>query len=50
MKKHKIAVVGLGKRGKGWTKHLFKRPDVSVVGICDLYDERIEEILNIAKE
>lgn len=50
MKKHKIAVVGLGKRGKGWTKHLFKRPDVSVVGICDLFDERIEEILNIAKE
>lgn len=49
VKKHKIAVVGLGCRGKWWTEYLLTRSDVEVTAVCDVYEDRVQDILHLAE-
>ena len=42
MKKHQVAVVGLGGRGASWAEHIMLRPDCDLVAICDEYPDRVE--------
>ena len=42
MKKHQVAVVGLGGRGASWAEHIMLRPDCDLVAICDEYADRVE--------
>ncbi|MBO6264044.1 MAG: Gfo/Idh/MocA family oxidoreductase [Clostridia bacterium] len=49
--KLKMAVVGLGHRGMSLMRDvLIKQPDVEVVGISDLYEERVQEGVKIVKD
>ena len=50
MKKHKIAVVGLGQRGLGWVMHTLQRKDTELVAVCDSYQDRVEQMAEKAKE
>ena len=50
MNKHRIGIIGLGNRGEGWAKHIISRKDSELVAICDLYQDRIDAILEYAKE
>lgn len=50
MKKHKIAVVGLGQRGLGWVTHILHREDAELVAVCDVYEDRVQDMVNLAKE
>lgn len=50
MKKHKIAVVGLGQRGLGWVTHILDREDAELVAVCDVYEDRVQDMVNLAKE
>ena len=42
MKKHQVAVVGLGGRGASWAEHIMLRPDCDLVALCDEYPDRVE--------
>ena len=42
MKKHQVAVIGLGARGASWAEHIMLRPDCDLVGLCDGYADRVE--------
>ena len=46
MEKLKLGIVGLGGRGYYMTKGELMRmtDDLEVVGVCDLYEDRIERI------
>lgn len=50
MKKHKIAVVGLGKRGQSWAKNIMARTDAELVAICDEYEDRVQKVVDLARE
>ena len=51
MKKVKLAVVGVGSRGRDVTLNtLLKIKDVSVVSVCDVYSDRAEEVAKSASE
>ena len=50
MRKHKIAVVGLGQRGRGWVKHVLERNDTELVAVCDVYQDRVDSMMESAKE
>ena len=50
MKKHRIAVVGLGKRGQTWSKNIMERSDAELVAVCDEYEDRVQKVVDIAKE
>ena len=51
MKNVKIAVIGLGQRGYGvLTNNLLKMDDLDIVGLCDLYDDRVERAANAVAE
>lgn len=42
-KQIRFGVIGLGCRGRGITKNvLLKSPDIEVVAVCDLYEDRVE--------
>ena len=46
----KLGVIGLGGRGKGMTELIMSMPDVHVVAVCDLYQDRVEALIASAKE
>lgn len=46
----KIAVVGLGGRGRGWVSAFTDMADVQVVGICDVIQERLDMTLELIRE
>ncbi len=51
MEKVKLAVIGLGQRGYGLlTAVLLNLPDVEVVGVCDLYEDRVEDAAKAVEE
>lgn len=50
MKIHKIAVVGLGQRGLGWVTHVLKRQDTELIAVCDSYEDRVNDMVKLAKE
>lgn len=50
MKKHQIAIVGLGQRGVGWVDHILSRPDCDLVAVCDTYEDRVQSMVDKAKE
>lgn len=50
MKKHKIAVVGLGQRGLGWVTHVLCRPDTELIAVCDVYEDRVQDMVKLAKK
>ena len=50
MKPIKIGIVGLGQRGKGMLNVFLVYPNVDVVSICDVYEDRLEEISKIIVE
>lgn len=50
MKKHKIAVIGLGQRGLQWMQHILTRSDAEVVAVCDVYEDRVQDMVKLAKE
>lgn len=51
MKKVKLAVVGVGSRGRDVTLNtLLKIKDASVVSVCDIYSDRAEEVAKSASE
>lgn len=50
MKKHKIAVVGLGQRGKEWINLLVGREDSQVVAVCDVYEDRVQDMAKLLEE
>ena len=38
----RLGIIGLGGRGRGQTETLIQMPDVEVVAVCDVYQDRIE--------
>lgn len=51
MKKIKFGVIGLGHRGKGLLKViLMNMPTVEVTAVCDLYEDRVQEGIDIVKK
>lgn len=48
--KVKLAVIGLGGRGRGLLKDLLKMDDVEVTALCDTLDDRLQMGLNIVHE
>ncbi len=48
--KVKIGFLGLGGRGCGVLKLILEMDDVDVLAVCDLYEDRVQEGLNIIKE
>ncbi len=50
MKKHQVAVVGLGQRGASWAEHIMLRPDCDLVAICDTYPDRVEAVQKSAQQ
>lgn len=50
MKKHKIAVVGLGQRGLGWATHILERSDTELIAVCDTYKDRVQDVIELAKQ
>ncbi len=48
--KVKIAFVGIGSRGSGLLKLLAAMTDVQIVGVCDLYQDRVDAGLQSLKE
>ncbi len=49
MKNINIAIIGLGGRGKGNLKTLLKLPNLTVVGLCDEYDDFMEEAVSFVE-
>ena len=45
----KIAVIGLGSRGKNYGTHFAKRNDAQIVAVCDKYKEKIDKVKNLWK-
>lgn len=50
MEKLKLGVVGLGGRGFGLTQMFLKMPQVEVVALCDLYEDRVQRAADKAVE
>ena len=46
----KAGIVGLGGRGIGLLKQLVKMKDVDILAVCDLYDDRVQQGVNIVKK
>lgn len=46
----RVAVIGLGGRGRGWVSTMMNMGDVQVVGICDILPERVEEAMQILRD
>ena len=46
----KAGVVGLGGRGIGLLKQLVKMKDVDILAVCDLYDDRVQQGVDIVKK
>ena len=44
MKNYKIAIIGLGKRSRGLYSVLKNREYVDIVAVCDLYEDRCEDM------
>ncbi|MBR3762312.1 MAG: Gfo/Idh/MocA family oxidoreductase [Lachnospiraceae bacterium] len=49
-RKVKVAVIGLGIRGRVLMKSLVEMADVQVVAVCDMLEERLELALEIVRE
>lgn len=45
-----LGVIGLGGRGRSLLKELLAMDDVSVTAVCDVYDDRLQMGLTIAKQ
>ena len=41
-----IAVIGLGGRGSGMAEIMCKMKDINLIGVCDLYQDRIDEMVD----
>ncbi|MCQ2755187.1 MAG: hypothetical protein MJ231_09135, partial [bacterium] len=50
MKKIKIGFVGLGQRGKGMLSTFLGLENVDVVALCDVYQDRVDELAKIVKD
>lgn len=50
MKKVKIGFVGLGQRGRGMLYTFLGIDNVDVVALCDVYQDRVEELAKIIKD
>lgn len=46
----RIAMIGMGERGKQLMEPLLKMDDVKITAICDTYEDRIKNAYNIVKE
>lgn len=46
----KAGIVGLGGRGIGLLKQLVKMKDVDIFAVCDLYDDRVQQGVDIVKK
>ena len=43
----RVAVIGLGGRGRGWVETLLNMEDVCVAGVCDVLPERVEKAMTM---
>lgn len=50
MQSVKAGIVGLGGRGIGLLKQIVKMPDVDIVSVCDLYEDRAKEGADITEK
>ncbi len=51
MKKLKVGIIGLGNRGRSVTRDvLVDVENIEITALCDLYDDRIEEVAEIINE
>ena len=50
MKVLRIGFVGLGQRGSGMLRTFLSYPNVDVVAVCDVYEDRVEAAFNYIKE
>lgn len=50
MKRLKIGFVGLGQRGKGMLSTFLGIENVDVVALCDVYQDRVDEIAKLVKK
>ena len=50
MKKIKMGIIGLGKRGRSLSKTIMSTDDAQIVAVCDVYEDRVDEVFNIVKE
>ena len=50
MKTLKVGFVGLGQRGKGMLNTFLAHPQVDIVAICDVYDDRVEDAAKVVLE
>lgn len=50
MKKIKLGVIGLGKRGTSLLTTIISCEDADIIAVCDVYNDRVEGAINIIKE
>ena len=50
MKVLRIGFVGLGQRGSGMLRTFLSYPNVDVIAVCDVYEDRVEAAFNYIKE
>ena len=50
MKKLKIALVGLGQRGRGLLSNIVNMEDIEIVAVCDEYEDRNESTVKYIQE
>ena len=43
----RLGIVGLGQRGKGMLNVFLAYPNVDVVAVCDVYDDRVKEVSEV---
>ena len=46
----RIGFIGLGGRGQGQLKTLLSMPDVQVTAVCDIYEDRTQEGVQIVEK
>ena len=46
----RLGIIGLGGRGLGQTETLIQMPDVEVVCVCDVYEDRVEKGMDLIEK
>lgn len=46
----RLGIIGLGGRGYGQTETLLDMPDVEIAAACDVYQDRVDDMIKLVKE
>ena len=50
MEKIKVGIIGLGKRGTSLVGTIISTDDADIVAVCDVYEDRVKNAINLVKE